>query len=135
MHKDGTTDAIRGPRVTKPEGVFSLAPQATRADPIPSPAELVAALQARLPEMDDADRSVVGALLAVVRNGRYLAMIWESEGNAVRIHKASHNMPTVHFPTMHKQCGQALDELRRKADIADVAEKSGGSDGQPDAAK
>ena len=128
MEKDGTT---RGPRVTKPEGVFPLTPNTSRTIPVPSPVVLMKEFQAALSGMTDTDRSIVRSLLQVIKNGRYVAMLWESQGSQVTIHKASQDMPTVHFPVVHKQCSEALNELRTGADQAELAEKTKGrSNGQ-----
>ncbi len=123
MAKDGTT---KGPRVTTPEGVFPLTPKRSRKIPIPSPVVLLKAFQEALSGMTDTDRSVVTSLLEVIKNARYITMLWESQGSEVTIHRASQDMPTVHFPVIHKQCGEVLNELRTGADQAELAEKTKG---------
>ncbi len=128
MLKDGTTD---GPRVTKPGGVVSLMPKSSRPGKIPSPVALAKQFQDVLPKLTDNDRSAIQSLLGIIKNGRYLAMHWESEGNRVTIHRTSQDMPLVHFPAMYKQCSTALNELRTEADNKDLAEKTKGrSNGQ-----
>jgi len=133
MQEDGT---IKGPRVMTPEGVRSLAPGAERKDPIPSAVLLNEHFQFVLTTMTDCDRSIVQALLNVIRNKQYLVMAWEANGNTSRIHAASQEFPPVLFPVVYKQCGEKISALRTETDAADLKAKiERQNNGLPDVAE